>query len=174
MRFKEFSKTNETIPAVTSKDLRSLGPATLQATKNLAGKVKDKIAVAIGQKKATPPTDNVQVPPGIQSQTNIQPSAIQQAQAAAANDIKKTPSIPAVGSQLVLPDKDTKKPGSFTIGSIRGDDITLKPVKSTPNEPKVDVIVKKKDLANTLSTINPNDIQSNTNKSPLAPKQGLR
>jgi hypothetical protein len=176
MRFREFYKIDESMPAVTSRDLRTLGPAALQATKNLAGNVKDKIAAAIGQKKSNPAAGSAPVPPGIQAQANVQPSAIQQAQAAVANNVRKPPVIPAVGSQLVLPDMDTKKPGSFTIGSIKGDDITLKPVKTTPNAPRIDVIVKKKDLSNTLSTINPDD-QSNTAAkpaSPLAPKQGLR
>ena len=177
MRFREFSKIDESMPAVTSKDLRSLSPAILQATKNLSGTIKNKIATAVGQKVSNPAAANATVPPGMQSQANVQPSAIQQAQAAAANTVKKPPPIPAVGSQLVLPDKDTKKPGSFTIGAIKGDDITLKPVKSAPNEPRVDVIVKKKDLTNTLSAINPDDPTSTAtpvNKSPLAPKQGLR
>jgi hypothetical protein len=175
MRFREFSKIDESMPAVTSKDLRSIGPAILQATKNLSGTVKNKIAAAVGQKAPDPAAKNAPVPPGMQAQANVQPSAIQQAQAAVANNIKKTPEIPAVGSQLVLPDKDTKRPGSFTIGAIKGDDITLKPVKSAPNEPRVDVIVKKKDLTNTLSAVSPDDpTAAPANKSPLAPKQGLR
>jgi hypothetical protein len=176
MRFREFSKIDESMPAVTSKDLRSLSPAILQATKNLSGTIKNKIATAVGQKVSDPAAKNATVPPGTQAQANVQPSAIQQAQAQQANAVKKPPEIPAIGSQLVLPDKDTKKPGSFTIGSIKGDDITLKPVKSAPNEPRVDVIVKKKDLTNTLSAINPDEPGAATpaNKSPLAPKQGLR
>jgi hypothetical protein len=176
MRFREFFKIDEAIPAVTAKDLRSMGPATLKATQNLAGQVKDKIAAAVGQKAPDPAAKNATVPPGIQAQANVQPSAIQQAQAQQANNIKKPPVIPAIGSQLVLPDRDTKKPSSFTIGSIKGDDITLKPVKSTPNDPKVDVTVKKKDLSNALTALNPDDPTSAApaNKSPLAPKQGLR
>jgi hypothetical protein len=157
MRFREFSKIDESMPAVTSKDLRSIGPAILQATKNLSGTVKNKIAAAVGQKAPDPAAKNAPVPPGMQAQANVQPSAIQQAQAA------------------VAPDKDTKRPGSFTIGAIKGDDITLKPVKSAPNEPRVDVIVKKKDLTNTLSAVSPDDpTAAPANKSPLAPKQGLR
>lgn len=176
MRFNEFSnkRVKETIPAVTSKDLKSLNPATLQATKNLAGKVDNKIAAAIGG-KPDPTADKTPMPPGVQSQANIQPSAIQQAQARASDNIKKVPEIPAVGSQLVLPDKDTKRPGSFTIGNIKGDDITLKPIKTTPGEPRIDVVVKKKDLEKTMAAVSPdNKGTGTTSGSPLAPKQGIR
>jgi hypothetical protein len=163
MRFREFSKVDEAIPAVTSRDLKSLNPATIQATKNLAGKISNKIASAVG-KPTDPNADKTQVPPGLQAQANVQPSAIQQAQAQAADKTQQKPEIPAVGSQLVLPDKDTKKPGSFTIGNIRGDNITLKPVKTDPTQPKVDVTVKKTDLEKTLSAVDPKaDSSTNTN-----------
>jgi len=174
MRFTEFSnrKIGETIPAVTGKDLRSLNPATLQATKNLAGKIGNKIATAIGG-KPDPTADKTPMPPGVQAQATVQPSAIQQAKAADA--VKKAPEIPAVGSQLVLPDKDTKKPGSFTIGNIKGDDITLKPIKTTPGEPRIDVVVKKKDLEKTMSAVAPDNAGNSTaSASPLAAKQGMR
>jgi hypothetical protein len=90
MRFTEFSnrKIGETIPAVTGKDLRSLNPATLQATKNLAGKIGNKIATAIGG-KPDPTADKTPMPPGVQAQATVQPSAIQQAKAADA--VKKAP-----------------------------------------------------------------------------------
>lgn len=174
MRFREFSIKNEAIPAVTNKDLRALGPAAIQATKNLAGKVSNKIAAAIG-KPTDPTAAKTPMPPGLQAQANVQPSAIQQAQAQAAEKQKQKPEIPAVGSQLVLPDRDTKKPGSFTIGTVRGDNITLKPVKVEPNQPKVDVTVKKTDLEKTLAAIDPkapadtntNPVKSNTMRSSL-------
>lgn len=176
MRFTEFSnrKIGETIPAVTGKDLKSLNPATLQATKNLAGKIGNKIATAIGG-KPDPTADKTPMPPGVQAQAAVQPSAIQQAQAKAANADTKAPEIPAVGSQLVLPDKDTKKPGSFTIGNIKGDDITLKPIKTTPGEPRIDVVVKKKDLEKTMAAVSPDNAGNNAaGASPLASKQGMR
>lgn len=157
MRFSEFKRLQENTPAVTSRDLKSLGPAALKMTKDLGGKISDKIATAVG-KEPDPNASKIQVPPGMQSQMQVQPTAIQQAQKQAAQQLAKPKvmPIPAVGSQIVLPDLDTKKPGSFTIKKS-GPEVTLEPVKQTPNAPKVNVIVKQKDLQNTLSTLDPNN-----------------
>jgi hypothetical protein len=157
MRFREF--TNEAIPAVTRKDLSAVSPNLIQMTQNLSGKVKDKIASAVGKSPPDPNADKTQIPPAMQSQMQVQPSAIQQAQQQSAQQQDKTKltTIPTVGSQLVLPDKDTKKPASFVIKALKGNDITLDPVKSNPNDPKVDVTVKKKDLQQTLTALDPNN-----------------
>ena len=157
MRFREFKSVNENTPAVTSKDLKTLSPGVIQMTKDLSGKVSDKIATAVGQ-APDPKAKNIQMPPGMQSQMQVQPTAIQQAQKKLAQQQSKPKlaPVPAVGSQIVLPDIDTKKPGSFTIKKA-GPEVTLEPVKQTPNAPKVNVIVKQKDLQNTLSTLDPNN-----------------
>jgi len=159
MRFSEFKRLQENTPAVTSRDLKSLGPAALKMTADVGKNIKGKIDAALG-KKPDPTATKVQVPPGLQQQTQPQPSAIQQAQKQAAQQqaqVKnKLPPIPAVGSQLVLPDIDTKKPGSFTIKKA-GPEVTLEPVKQTPNSPKVNVIVKQKDLQNTIAALDPNN-----------------
>jgi len=157
MRFSEFKNLQENTPAVTSRDLKTLSPGLIQMTKDLSGKVSDKIATAVGQ-SPDPKASKIQVPPGMQSQMQVQPTAIQQAQKQAAQQQAKPKlmPVPAVGSQIVLPDIDTKKPGSFTIKKA-GPEVTLEPVKKTPNAPKVNVIVKQKDLQNTLSTLDPNN-----------------
>lgn len=157
MRFREFQSIIESTPAVTNKDLKSLNPNLIQMTKDLTGKISNKIAAAVGKSSPDPKADKTQVPPGIQAQTQVQPSAIQQAQKQAAQQQAKpkTATIPAVGSQIVLPDLDTKKPSSFTIKKT-GPEVTLEPVKSTPNAPKVNVIVKQKDLGQALTAVDPN------------------
>jgi hypothetical protein len=157
MRFSEFKRLQENTPAVTSRDLKSLGPAALKMTKDLGSKISDKISAAVGQ-EPDPRASKIQVPPGLQQQAQPQASAIQQAQKQAAQQLAKPKvmPIPAVGSQIVLPDLDTKKPGSFTIKKS-GPEVTLEPVKQTPNAPRVNVIVKQKDLQNTLSTLDPNN-----------------
>ena len=158
MRFNEFKSFRENTPAVTSRDLKTLNPNLIQMTKDLSGKVSDKIATAIGKAPPDPNASKIQVPPGMQSQMQVQPTAIQQAQKQAAQQQAKPTlaPVPAVGSQIVLPDLDTKKPGSFTIKKT-GPEVTLEPVKKTPNAPRVNVMVKQKDLQNTLSTLDPNN-----------------
>jgi hypothetical protein len=157
MRFNEFKSFRENTPAVTSRDLKTLNPNLIQMTKDLSGKVSDKIATAVGQ-TPDPKASKIQVPPGMQSQMQVQPTAIQQAQKQAAQQQAKPTlaPVPAVGSQIVLPDLDTKKPGSFTIKKT-GPEVTLEPVKKTPNAPRVNVMVKQKDLQNTLTTLDPNN-----------------
>lgn len=158
MRFREFQSLKENTPAVTSKDLKTLNPNVIQMTKDLGSKISDKIAAAVGKAPSDPKASKTQVPPGIQSQAQIQPTAIQQAQKQVAQQQAKpkTPTIPAVGSQIVLPDLDTEKPGSFTIKKT-GPEVTLEPVKTTPNAPKVNVIVKQKDLGQALAAVDPNN-----------------
>lgn len=159
MRFKEFNKIKESIPAVTRKDLSAVSPNLLDLTKKLSSKINDKISAAVGQKPEDPKSIDTQIPPNMQQQMQVQPTAIQQAQQKV--DQKKAssnvPQIPTIGSQLVLPDKDTKKPASYTIKALKGNDITLNPVKSNANDPKVDVTVKKKDLQQTLAALGPNN-----------------
>ena len=106
MRFREFSdkRVKEGIPAVIAKDLKAVGPAVLQATKNLAGQLTNKISAAAG-KKTTAAPQNTPAIPGMQAQLQPQASAVQQAQLQATQAATKPPPIPAVGSQLVLPDK---------------------------------------------------------------------
>ena len=158
MRFREFKSVQENTPAVIQKDLKTLSPNLIQMTKDLSGKIGDKSAAAVGQAPPDPKASKTQMPPGMQSQMQVQPTAIQQAQKQAAQQQTKTKlaPVPAVGSQIVLPDLDTKKPGSFTIKKA-GPEVTLEPVKQTPNSPKVNVIVKQKDLQNTLTTLDPNN-----------------
>jgi hypothetical protein len=158
MRFREFKSVKENTPAVIQKDLKTLSPNLIQMTKDLSGKIGDKIAAAVGKAPPDPKASKIQMPPGMQSQMQVQPTAIQQAQKQAAQQQTKTKlaPVPAVGSQIVLPDLDTKKPGSFTIKKA-GPEVTLEPVKQTPNSPKVNVIVKQKDLQNTLTTLDPNN-----------------
>lgn len=158
MRFREFKDLKENTPAVTTKDLKTLNPNIIQMTKDMSGKISNKIAAAIGKSIPDPKADKTQVPPGIQSQMQVQPTAIQQAQKQAVQQQSKpqTTKIPAVGSQVVLPDLDTKKPGSFVIKKA-GPEVTLEPVKKTPNAPKVNVIVKQKDLGQALAAVDPNN-----------------
>lgn len=158
MRFREFKSINENTPAVIQRDLKTLSPNLIQMTKDLSGKIGNKIAAAVGQSPPDPKASKIQVPPGMQSQMQVQPTAIQQAQKQVAQQQTKTKlaPVPAVGSQIVLPDLDTKKPGSFTIKKA-GPEVTLEPVKQTANAPKVNVIVKQKDLQNTLTTLDPNN-----------------
>ena len=158
MRFREFKSVKENTPAVIQKDLKTLSPNLIQMTKDLSGKIGNKIAAAVGQAPLDPKASKIQMPPGMQSQMQVQPTAIQQAQKQVAQQQTKTKlaPVPAVGSQIVLPDLDTKKPGSFTIKKA-GPEVTLKPVKQTPNAPEVNVIVKQKDLQNTLTTLDPNN-----------------
>jgi len=158
MRFREFKSVNENTPAVIQKDLKTLSPNLIQMTKDLSGKISDKIAAAVGQAPPDPKASKIQMPPGMQSQMQVQPTAIQQAQKQASQQQAKAklPPIPAVGSQIVLPDLDTKKPGSFTIKKA-GPEVTLEPVKQTPNAPRVNVIVKQKDLGQALAAVDPNN-----------------
>ena len=154
MRYREFAKraVGEAIPAIMQKDLRAVGPGVLQATKNLTTQIAGKLAIATGTGKPSAAQSSAgPAPQGAAAQPTS--TAIQQAQLAAANKSTKPPDIPAVGSQLVLPDKDLKKPASFTIKSMRGNDIDLTPVGSKPNEPKVGVTVKKPDLQKALSAL---------------------
>ena len=158
MRFNEFKTFKENTPAVTSRDIKSLSPGVIQMTKDLSGKISNKIATAVGQAPVDPKASKVQVPAGMQSQMQIQPTAIQQAQKQAELEKAKakTPTIPAVGSQIVLPDIDTKKPGSYTIKKA-GPEVTLEPVKQNPSAPRVNVIVKQKDLGQALAAVDPNN-----------------
>jgi len=157
MRFREFKSINENTPAVIQRDLKTLSPNLIQMTKDLSGKIGNKIAAAVGQAPPDPKASKIQVPPGMQSQMQVQPTAIQQAhkQVAQQQAKPKTPTIPAVGSQIVLPDLDTKKPGSFTIKKT-GSEVTLEPVKQTANAPRVNVIVKPNDLEKALAAVDPN------------------
>ena len=157
MRFNEFKSFKENTPAVTTKDIKTLSPGVIQMTKDFTGKISNTIANAVGQAPPDPKASKIQVPPGMQSQMQIQPTAIQQAQKQAAQQQAKAkiPPIPAVGSQIVLPDLDTKKPGSFTIKKT-GPEVTLEPVKRSPNDPRVNVIVKPTDLGKALAVVDPN------------------
>lgn len=132
MRFKEFNpqkQIDELMPAIGTA-LRTVGGATIQATRN---------AATMGAKKLQ----------------GIKPVGQQ------ATQNKDTASggiaIPAVGSEIVLPDKDTKQPASYTIKTMRGNDVELEPVTTAKktNEPKLSVKVNRRDLENTLKAVSP-------------------
>lgn len=140
MRFREFdpnkkqpldSQLDELVPAI-GLALRGVGGAAIQATRN-AAKMGAK-AVA-GAKKVG-----------------------QTVGSTAAAVAGQQMDIPAVGSEIVLPDKDTKQPATYTIAAMRGNDVDLQPVTQAKNtnQPKVSVKVNKRDLQNTLKAVDPN------------------
>lgn len=128
MRFKEFNPQRE---------INELMPAIGNALKSVGGATiqATRNAAAMGTKatKGTKPL----VQPKL---SNTSPNA-----------------IPAVGSEIVLPDKDTKKPSSYTIRSMRGNDVELEPVTTAKqiNDPKLNIKVNRRDLENTLKSLTP-------------------
>lgn len=168
MRFGEFNphrkKVDEIIPAV-GQALKTVGSSAIAATKALAGTV---------QKGMRAPGSmipkGVKLPPGAPNTgTGMQgvgqaatPPSKFSTQQPSTSDATKNMQIPAVGSKIVLPDRDTKKPNTYTIKSMRGNDVDITP--SAPvktGDPNVDIKVKAKDLQNTLKAIDP---QADTTK----------
>lgn len=146
MRFREFDpkrsnnldkQLDELVPAI-GLALRGVGGAAIQATRN---------AAAMGAK-------------ALGGAKKIGQTVGSTAAAVAQTQLGKTQSgmsMPAVGSEIVLPDKDTKRPSSYTIKSLRGNDVELEPVGTAKqtNQPKVSVKVNKRDLENTLKAVSP-------------------
>ena len=141
MRFKEFNskRTDEKMPAI-GQALKTVGGAAIQATRN---------AAAMGAKAVQGAAQ------GIKTVANTAKTVAQTqtGQGTASGGI----AIPAVGSEIVLPDLDTKKPGSYTIKSMRGSEVELEPVGTAKqtNEPKLSVKVNRRDLENTLKAVSP-------------------
>lgn len=147
MRFKEFDpkrnsnldkQLDELVPAI-GLALRGVGGAAIQATRNAASMG----AKALGGAKKIGQT------------VGSTAAAVAQTQLGKTQDPNQ--SVPAVGSEIVLPDKDTKQPASYTIKSLRGNDVELEPVTKAKqtNDPKVSVQVNKRDLENTLKAVSP-------------------
>ena len=143
MRFKEFNskRTDERMPAIGSA-LKTVGGAAIQATRNAAAMGAKAVQGAAQGVKTVANTAKAVAQPNM-GQTD-QPSSQQMV-------------IPAVGSEIVLPDLDTKKPGSYTIKSMRGSEVELEPVGTAKqtNEPKLSVKVNRRDLENTLKAVSP-------------------
>ena len=144
MRFKEFNskRTDERMPAIGSA-LKTVGGAAIQATRAAAD-----IGAKALQTGAKAAQGAVQ---GVKTVANTA-KAVAQTQ-----NTGQQISIPAVGSEIVLPDLDTKKPGSFTIKSTTGNEVELEPVTTAKqtNQPKLSVRVNKRDLENTLKAVSP-------------------
>ncbi len=143
MRFKEFNskRTDEKMPAI-GQALKTVGGAAIQATRN---------AAAMGAKAVQGAAQ------GVKTVGNTA-KAVAQTQAGQAQQTTQPQiAIPAVGSEIVLPDLDTKRPGSYTIKSMRGNDVELEPVGTAKqtNEPKLSVKVNRRDLENTLKAVSP-------------------
>ena len=142
MRFKEFNskRTDERMPAIGSA-LKTVGGAAIQATRN---------AAAMGAKAVQGAAQ------GVKTVANTA-KAVAQTQTGQTTQPTQQIAIPAVGSEIVLPDLDTKKPGSYTVKSMRGSEVELEPVGTAKqtNEPKLSVKVNRRDLENTLKAVSP-------------------
>lgn len=141
MRFKEFNskRTDEKMPAI-GQALKTVGGAAIQATRN---------AAAMGAKAVQGAAQGVKTV----ANTAKTVAQTQAGQGTASGGI----AIPAVGSEIVLPDLDTKKPGSYTVKSMKGSEVELEPVGTAKqtNEPKLSVKVNRRDLENTLKAVSP-------------------
>ena len=140
MRFKEFNpkRTDERMPAI-GQALKTVGGAAIQATRNAASMGAKAVQGAAKGIKTVASTAKAVAQPNM-GQTDQQQMA-----------------IPAVGSEIVLPDLDTKKPGSYTIKKMSGNEVELEPVGTAKqtNEPKLSVKVNRRDLENTLKAVSP-------------------
>ena len=143
MRFKEFNskRTDERMPAI-GQALKTVGGAAIQATRN---------AASIGAKTVQGAAK------GVKTVANTAKAVAQTNAGQTSQSNQQQIAIPAVGSEIVLPDIDTKRPESFTIKSMRGNEIELEPVTTAKqtNQPKLSVKVNRRDLENTLKAINP-------------------
>ena len=142
MRFKEFNskRTDERMPAIGSA-LKTVGGAAIQATRN---------AAAMGAKAVQGAAQ------GVKTVANTA-KAVAQTQTGQTTQPTQQIAIPAVGSEIVLPDLDTKKPGSYTVKSMKGSEVELEPVVTAKqtNQPKLSVKVNRRDLENTLKAVSP-------------------
>jgi len=145
MRFKEFKpqqQIDELMPAIGTA-LKGVGGAAIQATRT---------AASMGSKA---------IGAGVKAAQGVKTVASTAKAVAQTNAGKGTASggmeIPAVGSEIVLPDKDTKKPASYTIKNMRGNEIELEPVTTAnkTNDPKLNITVNRRDLENTLKAVSP-------------------
>ena len=145
MRFKEFNskRTDERMPAI-GQALKTVGGAAIQATRNAAAMGAKAVQGAAKGVKTVGSTAKAVAQTNL-GQQNTQQQPTQQI------------AIPAVGSEIVLPDLDTKRPGSYTIKSMRGNDVELEPVGTAKqtNQPRVSVKVNRRDLENTLKAVSP-------------------
>lgn len=143
MRFKEFNskRTDERMPAI-GQALKTVGGAAIQATRN---------AAAMGAKAVQGAAR------GVKTVANTTGAVAQQQMGQTQQTTQPQMAIPAVGSEIVLPDLDTKKPGSYTVKSMRGSEVELEPVSTAKqtNQPKVSVKVNRRDLENTLKAVSP-------------------
>ena len=142
MRFKEFKpqqQIDELMPAIGTA-LRGVGGAAIQATRN---------AATMGAKAVQGAAKGVKTV----ANTAKTVAQTQVGQGTASGGI----AIPSVGSEIVLPDKDTKRPASYTIKSMRGSDVELAPVTKAAqtNDPKLSIKVNRRDLENTLKAVSP-------------------
>ena len=147
MRFKEFKphqQVDELMPAIGTA-LKGVGGAAIQATRAAAGMGAK--AIGAGVKTAQSAAQ------GVKTVANTA-KAVAQTQTGQTNQQMQ---IPAVGSEIVLPDLDTKKPGSFTVKSMKGGEVELEPVTTAKqtNQPKLSVKVNRRDLENTLKAVSP-------------------
>ncbi len=143
MRFKEFNskRTDERMPAIGSA-LKTVGGAAIQATRN---------AAAMGAKAVQGAAQ------GVKTVANTAKAVAQTQAGQTQQATQQQMAIPAVGSEIVLPDLDTKRPGSYTVKSMRGNEVELEPVVTAKqtNEPKLSVKVNRRDLENTLKAVSP-------------------
>ena len=142
MRFKEFNskRTDERMPAI-GQALKTVGGAAIQATRN---------AASMGAKAVQGAAK------GVKTVANTA-KAVAQTQTGQTQNTNQQIAIPTVGSEIVLPDLDTKRPGSFTVKSMRGNEVELEPVTTAKqtNQPKLSVKVNRRDLENTLKAVSP-------------------
>lgn len=142
MRFREFKpqkQIDELIPAI-GQALKGVGGAAIQATRN---------AAAMGTKTVQGAVKGVKTV----GSTAKAVAQTQLGKGTASGGIE----IPAVGSEIVLPDKDTKKPASYTIKSIKGNDVEISPIikQSQNKDPTVSMKINRRDLENTLKAVSP-------------------
>lgn len=142
MRFKEFSRVDEVIPAVGTIAANAVRSALKKPISNVNKKVNDFALNQMNKQQST------------QSTT----TQAQQGQTSQASQNQENPNqdvIPKIGAEITLPDKETNKMTPYLIKSIKGPEIELEPnLKQQPNQPRVSIKVNQKDLMNTLNTIN--------------------
>lgn len=148
MRFREFNRrqnVSELVPAI-GQGLRAVGGAAIKATQNAVGMATKSLGKLAPTKPGTPAAPT---------------TGADKTKTAATDTVA---SIPAVGSEIVLPDKDTKRPASFTIKGVKGGEVELQPVTtaSKSGDPKVSVKVRMQDLQNTMKALTPDDQQGQT------------
>lgn len=63
--------------------------------------------------------------------------------------------VPAIGKQVILPDRDTKRPAPYTIKKITGGEAELTPagMATSPTKPSLVVKVRLPDLQNSMNAL---------------------